>query len=422
VLGEQPVSGGAAPEPDWAAVARGVKARALELGFDLVGIADATPFAGAEARTLAWLAQGRAAGMAWLTAERVRWACDPEALLPGARSFVSVGIGYRPAEERPNPPTRQRLPYSALPPAREGGEPGKGQVGRVNPIPPGGEQDRGGQIARYARGRDYHDVLKPRLWALVRWLESAVGRSVGARVFVDAGPCPDRAVAQRAGLGFFGKNTNVLTRTHGSYVLLGALLTDLPLPADPPASGDCGSCTLCLDACPTGALPAPYQLDSNRCLSYLTIEHRGSIPVELRAAVGEHLFGCDVCQEVCPWNRLAAPTAEAAFAPEAGAGPDLDAATVLGWDEAAYRERLRGSPVKRAKFLGIRRNAALVAANAGQQRAIPALRAMLAEADPVVREQAAWALARLGTEGAGEGYAGGCPAGENGETTEPSDR
>ncbi|HLI29444.1 MAG TPA: tRNA epoxyqueuosine(34) reductase QueG, partial [Chloroflexota bacterium] len=305
-------------------------------------------------------------GMAWLTAERVRRACDPAALLPGARSFIAVGIGYRPADE----------PRGAPAPAPAGG----------------------GRIARYARGRDYHDVLKRKLWALVRWLEERLGRPVAARVFVDDGPCPDRAVAQRAGLGFFGKHTNLLTRTHGSYVLLGSVLTDVPLPPDPPAIGDCGSCTLCLDACPTGALPAPYVVDSARCISYLTIEHRGPIPEALRPLVGDHLFGCDICQEVCPWNRLAAPSREPAFAAAAGAGAALDPATVLAWDEATYRTRLRGSPLKRAKWQGLRRNAVVVLANRGERAA---LAVAATDADPVVRAQARAALGTSGGEAEG---------------------
>ncbi|HZU06748.1 MAG TPA: tRNA epoxyqueuosine(34) reductase QueG [Chloroflexota bacterium] len=347
-----------------AALAAAVKAEARALGFDLVGITDAAPFVETEARMLAWLAAGGAAGMAWLTAERVRRACRPSELLPGARSFIAVGLGYRPATE---PRGRAAGNASARP----------------------------GRVARYAWGRDYHAVMKPRLWALVRFLEARWGRPVAARVFVDDGPCPERAVAQRAGLGFFGKNTNLLTRTHGSYVLLGAVLTDVPLPPDPPAVGDCGTCTLCLDACPTGALSAPYWLDSGRCISYLTIEHRGPLPEALRPLVGEHLFGCDICQEVCPWNRLAAATREPAFAPEAGAGPALDPVATLAMDEPTYRQRLRGSPLKRARRQGLRRNAALVLGNRGDPAAIPALTAALDDPDPVVREQAAWSLARL---------------------------
>ncbi|HEY7067847.1 MAG TPA: tRNA epoxyqueuosine(34) reductase QueG [Chloroflexota bacterium] len=395
-----------------AAVAAAVKAHALELGFDLVGITDAAPFADAEARTLAWLAGGGAAGMAWLTAERVRRACHPTELLPGARSFIAVGVGYRPEDERRSNPS---APF----PAKEGGAPtqaapvmarSKGKPSApAQPAPPfpfaggrGAGGDRGflapgglGHIARYARGRDYHDVLKSRLWALVRFLEAQCGRPVAARVFVDDGPCPDRAVAQRAGLGFFGKNTNLLTRTHGSYVLLGAALTDVPLPPDSPAMADCGSCTLCLDACPTGALPAPCVVDSARCISYLTIEHRGPLPEVLRPLVGDHLFGCDVCQEVCPWNRLAAPTREPAFAPEAGAGAALDPAAVLALDEPGYRERFRGSPLKRAKRQGLRRNAALVLGTRHDAAAWTALSAARDDPDPVVAEQAAWSLARL---------------------------
>jgi len=396
----------APPDPsDLAALAAAVKAHALALGFDLVGIADAAPFADAEARTLAWLARGGAAGMAWLTAERVRRACRPAELLPGARSFIAVAVGYRPAGEARRGPT----PPAPLP-MREGGEDtpsprpsprGRGGEDRRSqpPAPPFPEREGGpgglGHIARYARGRDYHDVLKPRLWALVRFLEARLGRPVAARVFVDDGPCPDRAVAQRAGLGFFGKNTNLLTRTHGSYMLLGAALTDVPLPPDPPTVADCGACTLCLDACPTGALPAPYVMDSGRCISYLTIEHRGPLPAALRPLIGDHLFGCDVCQEVCPWNRLAPPSREPAFAPEVGAGAALDPAALLAWDDAAYRERLRGSPLKRAKRQGLRRNAALLLSHRRDAAAAVALASARDDPDPVVAEQAAWSLARL---------------------------
>jgi epoxyqueuosine reductase len=415
--------------PDLSALATAVKAHAHALGFDLVGITDAAPFADAETRTLAWLARGGAAGMAWLTAERVRRACRPAELLPGARSFIAVGIGYRPEGEgrgrTPPAPGRTRSPQPPFPPGGMGGFPAEptlaepappsspwgdgsfpAEPAHVEPAPPfpsaggtGAGGDRGlsgpaglGHIARYARGQDYHDVLKPRLWALVRFLEEQLGRSVAARVFVDDGPCPDRAVARRAGLGFFGKNTNLLTRTRGSYVLLGAALTDVALPPDPPTLADCGACTLCLDACPTGALPAPYVVDSARCISYLTIEHRGPLPEALRPLMGEHLFGCDVCQEVCPWNRLAAPTREPAFAPEAGAGAALDPAAVLAMDEPAYRERFRGSPLKRAKRQGLRRNAALVLGIEGGPAADAALAAAREDPDPVVAEQAGWSL------------------------------
>jgi len=402
-----------------AEVALAVKARARTLGFDLVGIASAEPFPEAEARMLAWLARGDAANMAWITAERIRRSCHPAELLPGAQSFIAVGMGYRPVEEGrrvPLTPGPATLAVSRVAPTRgegseapagapRGGEgspapgraraAGEASVGAVREPPASVAPTSRGTVARYARGRDYHDVLLPRLWMLVRFLEEQVGRSVAARVFVDHGPCPDRAVAQRAGLGFYGKNTNLLTPNHGSYVLLGAALTDVPLPADAPAVGDCGSCTLCLDACPTGALPEPYRLDSARCISYLTIEHRGALPEALRPLVGSHLFGCDVCQEVCPWNRLAAPTREPAFAPEAGAGAALDPAEVLGMDDAAYRERFRGSPLKRAKRQGLRRNAALALGNSGDPAARPALAAAAADPDPVLAEQVAWSLARL---------------------------
>ena len=249
-------------------LAAAVKARAAELGFDLVGIATAEPFDADLQRTLAWIEQGLHGTMGWITPERTRVACHPDELLPGARSIVVVGASYGGPEPEADDDHRPR-----------------------------------GTVARYARGTDYHDVMKARLADLAACVRDLGGDGTRTRAFVDSSPLPERAAAVRAGLGFVGKNTNLLTAKVGSWVLLGALLTDLALAPDPPVERDCGRCRLCLDACPTDAFPAPYVLDATRCISYLTIELRGPIPRDLRPLMGDHVFGCDVCQDVCPWNR-----------------------------------------------------------------------------------------------------------------------
>jgi epoxyqueuosine reductase len=213
---------------------------------------------------------------------------------------------------------------------------------------------------------------------------------------VDTGPLVDRAAAVHAGLGFNGKNTCVLTGPHGSYVFLSAILTTVALQPDPMLSKDCGSCTACIDACPTDALLGPERLDANRCIAYLTIEHRGSIPRELRPKIGNWVFGCDICQEVCPWNRARPRGVHPEFAPEGGAGEALDLAEVLSLDVDGFRARFRGTPLTRPKRAGLLRNAAVAAGNLGDPAAIPALLGALQDPEPVVREHAAWALQQLG--------------------------
>jgi epoxyqueuosine reductase len=333
-----------------------LKAYARSIGFHLIGVASPEPFRQAELDITQWLADGHQGEMGWLTAARTRLATRPQELLTGARSLVVVGVSYRTAEPEPRP---------------------------------------GGRVARYAWGSDYHDPLKNRLRRLAAFLGERTGREIQSRVFVDDGPLVERDAALRAGLGFRGKNTNLLTPI-GSYVFLGALLTDVELEFDQPVQKDCGTCRLCIDACPTDALDAAYHLAAERCIAYLTIEHRGPIPDDLRPRIGEWVFGCDVCQEVCPYNASTRgrPRGWQEFEPRAGTRFDL--AALVATDDEAFRETFRGSPVKRAKRRGLARNAALALGNAGQAEARPTLeRTARGDPDPVVREAAAWALSRL---------------------------
>ncbi|MFN8521902.1 MAG: tRNA epoxyqueuosine(34) reductase QueG [Chloroflexota bacterium] len=337
-----------------------LKAHATSLGFDRVGITTAEPFPEAEQRTLAWLADGKQADMAWMTQERAYRAAHPSELLPDARAIVAVAASY--GGPAPSPPTHSGY----------------------------------GQVARYARGTDYHEVLHSRLRALAAAIESGWPGS-RTRLFVDSSPLVERAAAVRAGLGFIGKNSNLLTREAGSWVLLGAILTSAPLRPDPPVSADCGRCTLCIDACPTGAIPEPFVLDSNRCISYLTIEHRGSIDPELRSQMGNHVFGCDVCQDVCPWNRSSRHTSWTELVgPPERAYPSLAHLLTLGVDD--FRAAFRYTPLWRAKRRGLARNAAIALGNSGGKDAVTPLISALDHDEALVRGHAAWALGRIGGE------------------------
>ena len=317
------------------ALARAVKARGRELGFDLVGIAPADRSRHAD-YVRQWLDDGRAGSMEYLT-RRFEERVDPAAYLPGARSVICLAINYH-------------VP--------------------LQPVPES-ERDRHGRIARYALGDDYHEVLKSRLHALSDWLrETAPGAQT--RACVDTAPVLERELAARAGVGWVGKNTCVISPKIGSWLLLGEVITTIDLPPDEPATDHCGTCTRCLDACPTGAITAPYQLDARRCISYLTIEHRAAgVPPEYQAAVGDWLYGCDVCQDVCPHNRKAPASADPALQPRFPTGT-LNVDDVAGWTDDDYRTRLRGSAMKRTKLPMLQRNARLVAANltrgAGERR------------------------------------------------------
>jgi len=332
------------------------KALALEAGFDIAGVAAAD--APAELAFFAeWVGRGFAGEMAYLTGQ-VEKRSRLKAAFPWARSVIAVGLQY----DTPGP-------YSVDAPAERG------------------------WIARYAWGDDYHEVMKAMLDRVVERLAAEAG-PFQSRVYVDTGPIVERAYAAAAGLGAWGKNTCLLHPEHGSWFFLGEAVTDLELTSDAPRADMCGSCTACLDACPTGALPAPYVLDATRCISYLTIEVKGPIPEDRREGIGRHTFGCDICQDVCPWNRRRRQRGPAAFEPRAGLqAPDL--ADLAGLDDAAFAERFRKSPVKRAKRRGLLRNVAVALGNTGDASHRAVLQRLSEDQDAVVREHARWALRKL---------------------------
>jgi epoxyqueuosine reductase len=339
-----------------------LKGWALAGGFDRAGVAALEAVETGDA-FVRWLARGDLAGMRYLE-RRLVARLQPATVLEGARAALCVALQYFPLAGEREP-----------------------------------EGDLWPRVARYARGRDYHDVMGARLRALAARIAAAFP-GTGSRPYVDTGPVLERELAARAGLGAVGKNTNLLHRQGGSWFLLGELFLTLDLAPDAPVTDLCGRCTRCLEACPTGALPEPYRLDSRRCISYWTIEHRGELPAEARELVGDWVFGCDVCQEVCPWNFKAA----GAEHPELGLPPErggLDLVGLLRLDRDGYVARFRGSPMKRAKQEGLQRNAAVAMGNRGDRRYVPALAGALAgDASAVVRGHAAWALGRLGGEAA----------------------
>ena len=338
-----------------------IKAEAYARGFDLAGVVTLGPMHTAGAFD-EWLQRGFAGTMAYLergaTARR-----DSRAPVPSARSAVVVAMNY------------------------------------------GGTQPAG-PIARYARGRDYHDVLREKLEALHRWIEEASGGPVPGKAYVDTGPILERDLAQRAGLGWFGKNSCLINPRLGSFFFLGVLMLDLDLEADDPFNVDrCGTCTKCIDACPTEAIVEPRVVDARRCISYLTIELREEIPRELRPSLGTLVFGCDICQEVCPWNvRFSRELATPELAPrDENVAPDPR--ELVGLSEAAFRERFKGSAVKRAKRRGLVRNAAVALGNRADPGDVPALAHALNDPEPLVRGHAAWALGRIATPDAREALA-----------------
>ena len=332
-----------------------------ELGFDKLGIA-AISLEADERRLERWLTLGRHGTMAYM-ARHGRKRARPAELVPGTVRIISARMSYWP------------------------GEASDAQAVLVDP--------RRGYVARYALGRDYHKILRRRLQRLADAIAERSGE-FGYRVFVDSAPVLEKALARDAGLGWIGKHTNVLDRD-GSWFLLGEVYTDLPLAVDGPVADHCGSCRACLDVCPTQAIVAPYELDARRCISYLTIELHGSIPEELRPAIGNRIFGCDDCQLFCPWNKFARPTSVGAFAVRHG----LDGAGLVelfGWSEAEWRERTAGSALRRAGYEGWLRNIAVALGNApADERIVAALTARAADASEVVREHVQWALARQRT-------------------------
>ncbi len=336
-----------------------------ELGFQQVGIA-APELDEAGARLTQWLSRDLHGGMTWMAnhADKRR---NPASLVTGTVRVISVRMDYWRAD--------------AYPAARLGSERDVAWV------------------SRYALGRDYHKVMRPRLQRLADRIAATIGE-FGYRVFVDSAPVLEKPLAQRAGLGWIGKHTNLINPGAGSWFFLGEILTDLPLPADTPATDHCGSCRTCIDVCPTGAIIAPYVLDARRCISYLTIENHGPIPEDLRGAIGNRIFGCDDCQLHCPWNKFACPSVEPDFAPRHGLDrPSLT--TLFLWSEETWQAMTAGSAIRRAGYIGWLRNLAVALGNApGTDAVLAALESRREHPAPLVREHVRWALARHRAPGA----------------------
>jgi epoxyqueuosine reductase len=304
-----------------------------------------------------WLDAGAHGDMDWMARTRQRRA-DPRVLWPHVKRIVALGLNYGPGEN----------PLALL------------------------ERRSRGAISVYARGDDYHDLIKGKLKRLAQWLVSQTKSEL--KVFVDTAPVMEKPLAEAAGLGWQGKHTNLVSRTHGSWLFLGVLFTNLELPADAPEADHCGSCRACLDICPTNAFPAPYRLDARRCISYLTIEHKGPIPRELRAAMGNRIFGCDDCLAVCPWNKFARTGHEAKLAArEENRAPDLR--ELLRLDDAAFRTRFAKSPIKRTGRDRFLRNVLIAAGNSGDAALASEAERLLDDPSPLVRGAAVWALSRL---------------------------
>lgn len=349
------------PASDRAALSATIKSEARRIGFGLVGIAPAVSPDGFGALQ-EWLQRGFAGEMGYLPRREAAYE-HPEHVLPGVKSVIVLAVDYQTAEPAP-------------------------AVGGA------------GRVSRYAWGEaDYHDVLRAKLKELAGVLHEA-RPGCKTRGVVDTAPLLERDFARLAGLGWFGKNTMLINKQRGSWFFLSALLTDVELDYDQPhETSHCGTCTRCLDACPTDAFPEPYVLDARRCISYLTIELRGPIPSDLREGMGQWLFGCDVCQDVCPWNRKAPTSGESAFQPS----PDLtpaDAVELLKMSEVEFRRRFRDTPLWRPGWAGLLRNAAVVLGNTGDAQFIPALVEALNHSEPLVRGAVAWALGRIGGEAA----------------------
>ncbi|HTZ04096.1 MAG TPA: tRNA epoxyqueuosine(34) reductase QueG [Xanthobacteraceae bacterium] len=330
---------------------------ARALGFDAIGVARPDAIAQAAPRLAAFLAAGAHGDMGWLADNAARRA-DPRVLWPDVRSVIMLGLNYGPDED----------PLAVL------------------------QQRLCGGISVYARGDDYHEVIKPRLKALGRWLIDAAGGDV--KVFVDTAAVMEKPLAAASGLGWQGKHTNLVSRQFGSWLFLGAIFTTLDLPADDAEGDHCGQCRACLDVCPTAAFPAPYRLDARRCISYLTIEHKGPIPRELRAPIGNRIYGCDDCLAVCPWNKFAVAGREAKLAARARLrAPRL--ADLARLDDAAFRALFAKSPVKRIGRARFVRNVLIAIGNAADASLAGEAERLLGDASPLVRGAAVWALSRL---------------------------
>jgi epoxyqueuosine reductase len=334
-----------------------IRDKALALGFDAIGFAPVALAPDVRSRLAAFLAAGQHGDMGWLAAHPDRRS-TPANLWPDARTIVALGMSYAPD---------------------------------FDPLETLARPDRG-TISVYARNRDYHDVMKGRLKHLAQFIISRFGG--GAKVCVDTAPVMEKPVAAAAGLGWQGKHTNLVSRTHGSWLFLGEVFTTLAIDPAPEAAGGCGSCARCLAVCPTDAFPAPYQLDATRCISYLTIEHKGPIPLALRPRMGNRIYGCDDCLAVCPWNKFARPGGEEKLQARADlAAPEL--AELAALDDAGFRKRFAGSPIKRIGRGRFVRNVMMAIGNSNDAALLPAATRLLSDVDAVVAEAAAWAVAQL---------------------------
>jgi epoxyqueuosine reductase len=335
-----------------------IKAKALELGFDQFGITAASTSDSVIEGFRNFIKLGRHASLDWL-AERMHQREHPQGLWPEAKSVIMLGVNYGPKDD----------PRLLL------------------------DQKNIANISVYARGKDYHDIIKKRLKALARWMVPAYGCDL--KVFVDTAPVPEKPLAVSAGLGWQGKHTNMVSTEFGSWLFLGAIYTDMEIAPDRPHRDQCGSCSACLDACPTDAFPAPYEIDAGRCISYLTIEHKGPIPDEFREAMGNRIYGCDDCLAACPWNKFAQVSSEAAFHARVELGaPELGDLVAL--DDKSFRQVFSGSPIKRIGRNRFVRNVLTAIGNSGDAKYLPAVTKLITDEDEVVRDAANWARSRLG--------------------------
>ncbi|WP_408742546.1 tRNA epoxyqueuosine(34) reductase QueG [Acetobacter persici] len=368
-------SSSAGPQPGAKKLAARIREKALALGFDAIGFCPAHLGPDVRARLTDFLAKGYHGEMGWL-ADRADQRTQPTTLWPDARTVIALGVSYAPEGD----------PLATL------------------------RQPDRGNISVYARHRDYHDLIKGMLKHLAQFVvregtleakrafaaESPPPQPPGVKVFVDTAPVAEKPLAEQAGLGWQGKHTNLVSRSHGSWLFLGEIYTTLELPSSPPSGGGCGSCTRCLTACPTQAFPAPYQMDARRCISYLTIEHAGPIPLELRPGIGTHIYGCDDCLAVCPWNRFARTSRQIKLQPRADLiAPDLASLSTL--DDAAFRQKFSGSPIKRIGRNRFVRNVLIAIGNSGLPDLLPYACRLTQDPDSVVAEAARWAVTRLET-------------------------